>query len=153
MPSRLFSCLFLLALLPALATAQAPPSSARAAQQEAARQWLELIDQGRVEDAWNAGDAQLRRERGLAQWRSELGKHRGPAPVRCRRELVVRELEQPARTEILFLSRYADDRLVGEWVTVSGTTTPRVSAYRSGPPVPDRPDTACPADEAAKPAH
>ena len=143
MLSRPVVLALLLMLLPALAAAATPLQETESPPMAAAKQWLALLDEGKLEQAWNQADVSLREKNELGRWSTELRRQRqSQAAVECRRNLELNELDNPDRVEILFLTQFDDGQLIGERVTVTDGggdgEQPRVTAYRSGPPLPDR---------------
>lgn len=141
MPSHPVVLALLLSLLPALAPAASPLQETESPPMAAAKKWLALLDQGQLEQAWNQADASLRQTNELGKWSIELRRQRqSQAAVECRRSLELKELDNPDRVEILFLTQFDDGQLIGERIIVTDGegSQPRVTAYRSGPPLPDR---------------
>jgi hypothetical protein len=122
------------------------PASAQKAQEPTlpqmnlARNWLELLDAGRFEQAWTEAGQGLRSDTDLARWTQGVRKARhSGAAVTCRHGLAFERLDHPPRVVALFVTEFADGHRIGEKVTLPDTTeAAEVSAYRAGPPASGR---------------
>lgn len=130
----LFALAVLLLALPASAQKVLEPSLP---QMNLARNWLELLDAGRFEQAWTEAAQDLRGSAGLVRWAQDVRKARhSNAAVTCRRGLAAEKLDDPPRVVALFVTEFADGHRIGEKVTLpaDAAQATRVSAYRVGPP-------------------
>jgi hypothetical protein len=106
-------------------------------QMNLARNWLELLDAGRFEQAWTEAGQDLRGGTDLARWTQGVRKARhSDTAVTCRHGLALERLDHPPRVVALFVTEFADGHRIGEKVTLpaDATETVAVSAYRAGPP-------------------
>lgn len=133
----LFALAALLAILPASAQKAQEPTLP---QMNLARNWLELLDASRFEQAWTAAAQGLRSGTDLARWTQGVRKARhSDAAVTCRHGLAFERLDNPPRVVALFVTEFADGHRIGEKVTLPADATEKadVSAYRTGPPASD----------------
>lgn len=134
----LFALAALLLALPASAQKAQEPTLP---QMNLARNWLELLDAGRFEQAWTEAGQGLRGGTDLARWTQGVRKARhSNAAVTCRHGLAFEQLDNPPRVTALFVTEFADGHRIGEKVTVpaDATQAAEVSAYRAGPPASGR---------------
>ncbi len=119
------------------------PVSARKAQEPTlpqmnlARNWLELLDANRFEQAWTEAAQGLRSGTDLARWTQSVRNARhSVAAVTCRHGLAFERLDNPPRIAVLFVTEFADGHRIGEKVTLPAEATQAadVTAYRAGPP-------------------
>jgi Protein of unknown function (DUF4019) len=129
-----------LSALPVLVSA-AGPQEPTLPQMNQAKNWLELIDAGKYDQAWNEAGAPLQKKADLAKWTEDVKKaRRSEAAVKCRKGLDFELLESPDGVNTLFLTEFADGRSISEKVTLldGPSDSAQVTAYRAGPPLPDR---------------
>lgn len=134
----LFVLAALLSLLPASAQKAQEPSLPP---MNLARNWLELLDAGRFEQAWTEAAQGLRGSTDLARWTQDVRKARhSGAAVTCRHGLAAEKLDDPPRVVALFVTEFADGHRIGEKVTLpaDAAQAASVSAYRVGPPASGR---------------
>lgn len=131
---RLSALAALLLALPASAQKAQEPTLP---QMNLARNWLELLDAGRFEQAWTEAGQSLRGGTDIARWTQGVRTARhSDAAVTCRHGLAFERLDDPPRVVALFVTEFADGHRIGEKVTVPADAieTVEVSAYRTGPP-------------------
>lgn len=134
----LFVLAALLVLLPASAQKVQEPSLPV---MNLARNWLELLDAGRFEQAWAEAAHDLRGSTDLSRWTHDVRKARhSSAAVTCRHGLATEKFDDPPRVVALFVTEFADGHRIGEKVTLPADATQAgsVSAYRVGPPASGR---------------
>ncbi|WP_313915386.1 DUF4019 domain-containing protein [Tahibacter sp.] len=110
-------------------------------QMNLARNWLELLDAGRFEQAWTEAAPSLRSGTDLARWTQDVRKARhSDAAVTCRHGLALERLDHPPRIAALFVTEFADGHRIGEKVTLPADAAQAgdVTAYRAGPPATGR---------------
>lgn len=133
------TALALLFALPLTGLAQKPVEPTLP-QMNQAKNWLELIDAGKFEQAWNEANADLRRQ-SLADWSAAIRKaRRSEAAVKCRKGLDFELLEKPDRIDTVFITEFADGHVISEKVTLreDANGNAQVAGYRRGPPLQER---------------
>ncbi|MEO8671501.1 MAG: DUF4019 domain-containing protein [Tahibacter sp.] len=107
-------------LLLALTGAQAAePEEPTLPAMKSARAWLETIDNGKLEDAWNSATDALHAKTDLARWSSDVTKRRGTGTVKCRRGLDFELFSDPDHVDAIFVTQFVDGRVIGERVGVA----------------------------------